>query len=431
MTEEIAPVEVTRRETARLGFVVLVDQCVVSAANFLVSFLLGRLVLPAEFGAYSLAFATLNALNGIQGALVITPLTVFGASLEGARLKEYLGGTFGMQAVVSLGSSILAFAVAGVLWSGRPAIAPAFVALALLIGLDQGQEFMRRLLLARLRIMAALVNDLVYALVRLACLGALIAAQHNGSPVLTARNSILCAVAAALVANLIGIAQIRSLLESPLAGLRASLHRNWEFGRWGLAGAGTLAISSQVSPWLLLALQGAATVGTLGACQTIVFASNPLQSALSVLWGPLAARDFSRGGVPALRISTRRYAIVTVLAMGAFASVIICAGRPLLHLIYSGRYDGSATVLSLLALSAVLGSLSRPQVNALNAMRRPDLTFAAQMVMTALSLGLAWPAIRYYGLPGLATMSVITSASSLLIRGSLVLRAEGSPGPGQ
>jgi glycosyltransferase involved in cell wall biosynthesis/O-antigen/teichoic acid export membrane protein len=421
-----------RAEGARKGSIILLDQCVVSGTNFLFGLLLGRMLVPAEYGAYTLAFVTLNAMNNfLQEPLILGPTVVYGASLDGAELRMHLSGTAAMQGMLSSLTALIVLGIAGFLSFTKPALAPAFFGLSVVIGFEQAQEFLRQVLLARRRVVSTLINDCVYAVLRLGALGGLILVQKRGmGDILSARNAYLCAAFGAASAVFFGVFQIRNLLANPRPGLASTLRENWRFGRWGLAGAGAVAVSRQLSPWLLAGLHGPATLGTLGACQTMIFASNPLINSLLSFWGPVTARDYAKGGVPALRAATRRYAFVSFLVMGSFCTILIVGARPLLHFIYSGRYDGNAQILALLALSTFLLSVSRPAVVALSAMKRPDLSLIAQSFALVFSLVLTWPVIRYFGLPGFAILQVVNGSCMLLVRGGLLSRAEKEAVPG-
>ena len=59
----------------------LFDQCIVSVGNFAVTLLLARLLVPAEYGVYSLLLLLTLALATITSSLLFYPLTVRGTVL--------------------------------------------------------------------------------------------------------------------------------------------------------------------------------------------------------------------------------------------------------------------------------------------------------------------------------------------------------------
>lgn len=269
---------------ARTGILILIDQAALSAGNFLTGLLLGRVCTPAEFGAYTLVFAAINGVSGIQNALIVTPLTVFGSAREGAPLRAYLGGSLANQAVLSflIAAAGLVTAASLAVFSPESPWLGAFLGASAAVFFEQMQEFYRRVLLARIRPGGACLVDLAGTVLRLSLLGALaFAAKLNpaGAPV-TARNAFLCIAAASAVSTAIGAFRIRTWIVRPVEHAVASARENWTFGRWSLASAGTVAVSMQVYPWVLATLHGAKTVAILGACQALVFVSNPVMNAL-------------------------------------------------------------------------------------------------------------------------------------------------------
>lgn len=416
------------RRTAHTGMLVLFDQAAISVANFLTGLLVGRVCTAAEFGAYTLAFAALNAVGGFQNALVLTPMTVLSSGREGADLRRYFGGSLAVQALLS-GATALAglTAVAALAWlrPGSPYLG-AFFGASVAVFFEQMQEFVRRLLLARLRAAPALFNDALCSALRLGLLAALVAwSRRTADPsLLTSRNAWFAVAAAALLAGAAGLLQIRSLVAAPLASARAAARENWGFGRWSLASAALGAVGLQLFPWILAAARGPAEVGALGACLTLVHATNPLLNAFGSLFAPITATRFAREGLPALRRATRAYVLLNAATIGGLLLVLVLARDPLLHLVYVGRYDGRGLLLASLAGAALLAALDQPFAFALNSMRRPDVGFATHALTLAFTAALAWPLVRHFGAYGVALGAALGSALGLAVRATILARAE-------
>ena len=62
------------------GSLAVLDQGLISGSNFLIGILLARWLLPAQYGAYGLAFEIFLLLSFFHQALLIEPQRVFGPS---------------------------------------------------------------------------------------------------------------------------------------------------------------------------------------------------------------------------------------------------------------------------------------------------------------------------------------------------------------
>src|ERR1019366_6540962 len=75
----------------RRGFFALVDQGLISGSNFIVAILLARWLAPGQYGGYALAFEAFLFLSVVYGALILEPMSVFGASIYKNDFQAYLG----------------------------------------------------------------------------------------------------------------------------------------------------------------------------------------------------------------------------------------------------------------------------------------------------------------------------------------------------
>src|ERR1051326_2735051 len=73
------------------GALALLDQGLISGANFIVGILLARNLAPHGYGAYALAFQVFLFLSVGYSAMVLEPLSVFGSSVYRDTNREYLG----------------------------------------------------------------------------------------------------------------------------------------------------------------------------------------------------------------------------------------------------------------------------------------------------------------------------------------------------
>ncbi len=99
------------------GFAIL-DQGLISGSNFLISILLARWLIPAQYGAFSTAFSVFLFLSYVYQSLLSEPQAVFSGSAYRQCLRGYLKALLSIQAVVTAfgvvllgGSAAIAYAM--------------------------------------------------------------------------------------------------------------------------------------------------------------------------------------------------------------------------------------------------------------------------------------------------------------------------------
>jgi O-antigen/teichoic acid export membrane protein len=99
----------------------------------------------------------------------------------------------------------------------------------------------------------------------------------------------------------------------------------------------------------------------------------------------------------------------TTLCGGAiFYAVLVGAmGKPLIHLLYGGKYDAQAGLLWLLLLIPVLDALIVTFASALRSVARPNRVFWAQLSAAVFMLTAGVLASRVYGVAGAGWAMVV------------------------
>jgi hypothetical protein len=95
----------------------LLDQCVVSAANFLTIYLFARYLGTSEFGIFALAHTGLLLLTSMQNALLVQPHNVLGAGLPQAEYRRFTSALLLAQVIFCVAVCV-ALGAAGLLVSG-------------------------------------------------------------------------------------------------------------------------------------------------------------------------------------------------------------------------------------------------------------------------------------------------------------------------
>src|SRR5580658_410520 len=94
------------RWTTKGGLAIL-DQGLISGSNFLIGILLARWLVPAQYGAFSLAFSVFLLLSYVYQSLLSEPQGVFSGSAYRHCLRGYLKALLGIQALVTVFGLVL------------------------------------------------------------------------------------------------------------------------------------------------------------------------------------------------------------------------------------------------------------------------------------------------------------------------------------
>jgi O-antigen/teichoic acid export membrane protein len=96
----------------------------------------------------------------------------------------------------------------------------------------------------------------------------------------------------------------------------------------------------------------------------------------------------------------KRYALATVGVTGLFAASLWILGKPVMHVLYAGNYDGLASHLFVLALLPLLLGIGNTMNNALISSERPRLVFFAYVSSAAATFLGGIPLVVHFGLWG-------------------------------
>ena len=103
------------------GGLAVLDQALISGSNFVVSILLGRWLMPDQYGAYAVAFGIYIMLSLVYQSLVLEPMGVFGGSVFRSNLRGYLKSLVWLHVVLSVticSALVISWAVAHRLGAG-------------------------------------------------------------------------------------------------------------------------------------------------------------------------------------------------------------------------------------------------------------------------------------------------------------------------
>jgi O-antigen/teichoic acid export membrane protein len=403
------------------GSLAVIDQGLISGSNFLIGILLARWLLPAQYGAYSLAFEIFLMLSFFHQALLIEPQRVFGPSDYPDCLQEYLGVLLwlnaGLAVVVSvvLGISCLLFHalarpdnLSGAL-AGLTVAAPCI----LLLWLARSAYYVK------ISPQGAVAGSAVYCAIVL------------GSLLLLQRLKLMSPLFAFLVMGFAALISSTVLLIrlNPVLKLRTSRQmwrkvgaQHWEYGRWILASLGVSSLSGGIYYPLISGFSGLAAAGELKALLNFSLPVAQTLSALSVFLLPYASRVYRESGLASLRSLIWKITWLFGAAAISYWTCLILFSKPVLRSLYGGHYTELAHLIPWLAVGSLPWNLAAVPAVVLRAVRSPVSIFGAYCASCIVVLLVGVPAIWALGLRGALLAMILSNLASLVVVVTLLRR---------
>lgn len=375
---------------------VLLDQALVSAANFATTIVLVRWMGLESFGEFSLIWMLVLFAIGLQQACISQPLMTIGPKQTSEDEAAYYASAFWLE----LGFSAVLFVLC---WSGCATIAAvldhdvlrlAALPISVLVCAKQAHGFVRSSFFARERRAAVLWNDALAYVGQLALL-LYVGVNHE----LHLAAALWCLAIPSLLAFLLGCTIYGSLRVSA-AQVQSSIRRHWDFSRWLVAKAVLQWFSSNYFLLAAGALLGTASLGAVKAAQTVLGLLHVFFLAMENTVPVHAARIHLQRGTTALLRYMERLALVGTLFTLVISGTVMAWPDLLLELVYGEATEELVLALRGMAILyvfvfevAVLSLLFRT----LERTRPIFMAFAGTAVLSFLS---AYPLVEAFGLYG-------------------------------
>lgn len=416
-----SPAERTLSSQARFaslsgrGVLAILDQGLISGSNFIISIFLARTLSPRDYGVYALAFEVLLILTVVYTSLVLEPMSVFGASVYRDHGREYFGTLLRAHAAGSIAILAVIAGSAEMVHLGNPAssLAGALVGVSVAGPLVLLFWMARRAFYMKLSPRGALAGGGTYFVVLMSGLYAL----HRWKLLSPISVFLLLAVGSTL-ASIFMLKALKPRLAGRDMDLHASevLRRHWIYSRWALASAIPSCFFSGAMYYLLLSQFGG--MGDAGEMKALLNLNSPVSQAfvaVSLLSLPYASHVYHRDGSGSMNHLVTRLALLYVGGPALYWIVIIAFGKPVVHLLYGGKYTMVVGLLPFLAVGSVFRISVSANVNILRAMESPSTVcriYASVGVLAVLTgVPLVW---RYHVTGAVITFTICAISASLL-----------------
>ena len=381
----------------------LIDQSLISAANFATMVILARALRPGAFGTFVLAYSAVLVAHGIQTALITQPHNVVGQQRRLGHehaYRIYTTATAANQVAFSACLAALTLAAAFALLPFDTAVAHVLAALSVAFFAWQIQEFGRRVLYTEQRVSASFASDLISYAGQVAVLLLL------GRVDLLSPSTALYAIAAtSFVGGAFAFWKVRNSLGRPLHWNAA--RENIAFGKWLGAAFTASWLSTQLYVFLTAALLGTTAAGGLRASHVVLGPLNTFFLFLVTILPIRFAATRERQGDQALHAELRLSYLVSAPPVIVICALVALFAEPLLRLFYGETYASYANVVVLLAMYSLVLHVVYLLTAALHAKRLTRPLFSGNVVAALVGIALGWPLITLLGVAGAAVGMIL------------------------
>lgn len=408
-------------QDTRDGLVAIADQALVSGVNFATALILARFLAPDTYGQYVLLFAVLLFVNGIQSAIIVSPMLVLAPRYEPAARDQYIASLWVIQiigGILAIAGLALAFAGLG-RWMADVASLTVLPPLLLMVFAYLLQEFVRRVLFAERDKVGGFIIDLISYGLQLAVILILIALQSMSL------DLVLWTIAlTSLAASFYGLMRRWPAFNKvSRASIVSAWRDHWDQGRWLVSGTLAQWGSTQLYFFVAAALLSPFATGLLAASRNLLGFSHIFMLALENFVPASLTRRLMQGGVDAMERWMARFRLLGGIVMGSYCLSVAIFADPLMKFLFGPEYGNTQVVVILVAISYFVWFLGRSPAFGLRALTRPRWLFYSFAAASGLTVVVSAPLVYYLGLNG-AAIGMIGTQIVLLAIASVGYRRE-------
>ena len=401
----------------------LIDQSIVSASNFTLTWMLARKLSVADYGLYVMLIGLILALNSVQSALIVFPFTV---RYAGSDLQLWQSGVVHCLLVSLITLPVqLSVVIAGSFYLHHLALAGIAI---LTLCLWQAQEIVRQAMFQRQLFSRAVMGDsvryLIPAILVVFLPGRLLSAEHV----------LMLIAASSAAAFLVCIDTFAVGTQGGISWhrMKCEIRDSWSLGRSIILFNAFGSVLSQGSIWVLGNIRGLAAVSQYQAINNILGIPNPAVTGIGVVLNPAVARAASKSGPRAAIRQALPYVTVMASLVAPVLGIFVFFPHWTLVRFYglASPYAGLAFPLRIATAGQVLLICSQVAATILACMKRAGIIWRIQLVTSVTCLGAMIPAARWAALPGfLVTQIVFYGLGMVAMLWNLHIAYKGEPLP--
>jgi O-antigen/teichoic acid export membrane protein len=374
------------------------DQALFVGGNFLANAMLARTTTKEEYGMFALSYSVFTFLNGLHNSAVLEPYTVYGSGRYRSYFPEYLRLMLRSNVIVGgVLTAVILLTCLALSWIAPSLFSKALLGLGITVGVILSGIFLRRVFYLQGKANFAAYTSLTFFLIVAA--GLYVATNAH---ILDSFSVFLVLALGWLVA---GIAFARKL---PCWGTRISFldvepqywREHWKFARWMFFSTLVFQFTTQGYYWLVAAFLSVKNVAELRSMYLLIAPVDQIFIAMSFLLLPRLSAQYGARNTEGFLSLWKKYAAATVATTAIFALAVRALGKPVMHLVYAGKFDEQGSLLCWLGLLPLLMGIGNTLTVALSAMEKPKFAFFGFFSSCVATFLFGIPLVIHYSLRG-------------------------------
>jgi O-antigen/teichoic acid export membrane protein len=385
------------------------DQALAVGGTFLGNIVLARSQTKEEYGTFALSYSVYTFLAALHNSAILEPCTVYGSGRYQNRFSQYLRlmvRVNGWAALVLTGLALLS--CVALHWLSPRLLSPSLLGLSTTVGVLLSGGFLRRIFyLQRQPRYAAKASLFSFITIAAGLSLTSKAGVLNGF-------SVFLVFALGWIAAGIGVGKrvILADIEQPFLQSEPDYWRShWQYSRWVFATALVFQLATQGYYWLLAGLLSVKEVAELRAMYLVIAPVDQVFVATSLLFLPALASLYSARRIGAFLSLSKRFWIGILSITVVFSFLVRAFGKPVMHLLYAGKFDGIVPLLYILGLLPLLTGIGTTMSSTLNAMEKPKFVFCGYAISGAVTFLAGIPLVNHFGLRGAAYGMLLSAAT--------------------
>jgi O-antigen/teichoic acid export membrane protein len=404
------------------GGISLADQGLYSGASFIVGIIAARWLQPEDYGAFTVGYSIFLFLASLYTAVLLEPMTVFGAGAFAPNIKRYFGILIYAHIGLSIVLSGLLVLLSVAMRRGAPALANALGGLAATLPFLLLFWLVRRGFYIDIHPQGALgASALMCAAVFL------ILVVIRGSGWYSSSAVFFSLGLASLVASCAFLPILRPdlrLARSPFS-LRTIACEHFRYGSWNALATCFYWASSQIIVMFIPPVLGLGANATLAAVSNIFRPlSFGMQSITLLLLPTLSSRAEKKTRSEKLVWRAKRMMLVFAGAAALYGLMASLFSNFILNVLYAGKYSNARLLVTMFALTNVASVIIQILTTVLKAHRNTRSIVPVWIVSTVVVTVFSVPAMKLWGLEGAVSTLVIGYSASAVIAWVMLKRTE-------
>lgn len=405
--EDDQSVMAPRARRGRGTILVIADQGLCSACNFLTAILIARALGLEGFGIFSMAWLAVLFATSLQLGLTVCPMISIGPAKSGADAETYYGAVLIHEAAYVTVAGLAIWALLKLLWIDSLhglALPAAIAASSFLL-----QDFVRRYLFARARPRVALAIDVVNQGCKLSLL-----AMFWWDGTLTATAALWTVAAGSALSTLCAVPFCGPVSWRP-GSFAETTRRQWESARWLVLTGSIQWILAYTGPMITAGVLGLKMLGALRVAQSLMGALNVAREILENVVPPMAGRAFATDGLAGLRVVILRAMLISLCFGGAAVLVLAAFGNELIGLLYGHEAAQLSWIIKWYCLVLPITLVNLAQIFAFRALEQTRPIFIATVTAACISLTIVYPAALSFGVAGIVGVTILSEATVMVV----------------